>query len=544
MLSRAVIVVLVLAVWPTIAMADGAVDRSFGNGGSVSFAPERFSSTVAVAVDGEGRVLVAANLDDGSGQSRAAILRLRSDGSLDPTFGAGGVARIEPPAPWGATRAEAIAVDRQGRVLVAGSAGNVDLALARLLPSGAADPAFASGGILLARSALGGAPGSWHGLALDGSSIVLAGAVENSPPFGTGLGRVAVVARVGDDGRPDPAFVSGGFLKLSVPGVTFASTRSLAIDGDGRIVLGIWRATTTDFPGDVSATVLRLTHAGALDGTFGSGGIAALGALRGSVPAISVRRSGEILALGGWVSRSGHGIAGGAQLLPDGQLDERFASDGELPSSIGTRGESVLDCQGDLLAYRRTGIARIGPDGRVDGTFKAGHAPTVPVGDTAKLADYDVVAVAPDGSVVLAGTARDGPILFGGGTTVGHSAVAVARLEAACPVADDRPPSLKLRCSAGCRRIVGTALDAPAGSGVRRVLLGIERIAGARCEAWNGRKLVALPCATAATRRVAVPVRARAFRSPPLGKGRFVIRVTALDRAGNDVHVVKRVVRS
>src|SRR3954470_20014845 len=102
MLSRAVIVVLVLAVCPTIAIADGAVDRSFGNGGTGSFAPARFSSTLALAVDGEGRVLVAANLDDGSGQSRAAVLRLQSDGSLDASFGAGGVARIEPPAPWGA----------------------------------------------------------------------------------------------------------------------------------------------------------------------------------------------------------------------------------------------------------------------------------------------------------------------------------------------------------------------------------------------------------------------------------------------------------
>ena len=543
MLSRAVIVLLVLAVCPATAMGDGAVDQSFGNGGSASFAPERFSSTVAVAVDGQGRVLVAANLDDGSRQSRAAVLRLRSDGSLDTTFGAGGVARIEPPAPWGATRAEAIKVDRQGRILVAGSAGNVVPALARLLPDGAPDTAFAGGGVLLPLGAYGDGPGGWYGLALDGSSIVVAGAVEDSPPYGTGLGRVAVVARVGDDGRPDPAFASGGFLKLPVPGVTFASTRSLAIDRDGRIVLGIWRATTTDFPGDVSATVVRLTHAGALDGTFGSGGLSALGALRGRVPAISVRRSGEILALGGWVSRRGHGIAGGAQLRSDGQFDERFASDGELPISIGTRGEGVLDCQGDLLTYRRTGMARIGPDGRVDRSFKAGHAPRVPVGDTARLAHYDVAALAPDGSVVLAGTAIDGPILFGGGTTVGHSAIAVARLEAACPPADDKPPSLKIHCSAGCRRMLGTALDTPAGSGVRRVLLGIERIAGARCQAWNGRKLVPLPCAQAATRLVAVPVAEGAFRSPPLGKGHFVIRATAVDRAGNDTQVVARIAR-
>ena len=114
-------------------------------------------------------------------------------------------------------------------------------------------------------------------------------------------------------------------------------------------------------------------------------------------------------------SRSGAGCPGEATALraarsfvPMGRFDERFAADGELPISIGTRGQGVLDCQGDLLTYRRTGMARIGPDGRVDRTFKAGHAPRVPVGETAKLAHYDVAAVAPDGSVVLAGTAIDG----------------------------------------------------------------------------------------------------------------------------------------
>ena len=203
MLARAVIVVLVLAVCPATAMGDGAVDRSFGNGGSASFAPERFSSTVAVAVDRPGRVLVAANLDDGSRQSRAAVLRLRSDGSLDATFGVGGVARIEPPAPWGATRAEAI-----------GSIGRAHprrrLRRQRVPRAGAPAPGR-SGSTPRSRaagccsrsasSAMG--PEAGMALALDGSSIVVAGAVEDSPPYGTGLGRVAVVARVGDDGRPD-----------------------------------------------------------------------------------------------------------------------------------------------------------------------------------------------------------------------------------------------------------------------------------------------------------------------------------------------------
>ena len=266
----------------------------------------------------------------------------------------------------------------------------------------------------------------------------MAGAVEDSPPFGTGLGRVAVVARVGDDGRPDPAFASGGFLKLPVPGVTFASTRSLAIDRDGRIVLGIWRATTTDFPGDVSATVVRLTHAGALDGTFGSGGLSALGALRGRVPAISVRRSGEILALGGWVSRRGHGIAGGRSSVPmaSSTSGSRRTVSCRSRSERGARASSTAraTCSPTAAPAWRESVptaAWIAPSR--PGMRRACRSETPPGSPT-----YDVAALAPDGSVMLAGTAIDGPILFGNGTTVGHSAIAVARLEAACPPADDK----------------------------------------------------------------------------------------------------------
>ena len=122
-------------------------------------------------------------------------------------------------------------------------------AVARLLADGTLDPAFAGGGLLIARGAYGGLPGGWKSVAVAGPSIVLAGAVDGAPPFGTSLGRIAVVARITDSGRPDAAFAAGGFLQVPIDGVTFASTHAVAIDRRGRIVLGIWRATTVAFPG-------------------------------------------------------------------------------------------------------------------------------------------------------------------------------------------------------------------------------------------------------------------------------------------------------
>jgi uncharacterized delta-60 repeat protein len=514
--------------------AGAGVDRSFGNGGSVSFAPQRFSSGAGVAVDAQGGILLGATLDDGSLlRTRAAVLRLLPDGSLDPAFGSGGVATIAPPPPYATTRAEAIALDAQGRIVVAGEVDDDVPTVARLLPGGTLDPGFAGGGLLIAKGAYGGLPGGWKSVALSGSKIVLAGAVEGAPPFGTSLGRIAVLARVGDDGVPDATFASGGFLQLPIPGVTFASTHAVAIDHSGRIVIGIWRATTVAFPGDVAAAVARVTPAGTLDAGFGSGGLVVLGALQGRAPAVSVTRTGGIVALGGWTAHSGGGIAIAARLEPSGSLDSTFAANGELGAVGAAPSAGVIDCQGDLLTSGTAGVQRFGPDGRLDRTFRGGGIPQVAVGVTTATAAYDSLALAPDGHVVLAGTAADGPIAIGGSSQTGNTAIAVARVSSACPIADSTRPTVTLGCVGGCRRVVGTALDDPVGRGVRRVLLGIERIAGTRCEAWNGRRFTALPCGRAAARLIATPLARGAFRTPALGAGRFVVRALAVDRAGN-----------
>jgi len=105
-------------------------------------------------------------------------------------------------------------------------------------------------------------------------------------------------------------------------------------------------------------------------------------------------------------------------------------------------------------------------------------------------------------------------------------------------------PAVTLRCAGPCRRVAGAAIDDPIGRGVQRVLLGIERIAGGRCEAWNGRRFAVLACASAAGRLIDARVRRGAFRTPPLGSGSFIVRAVAIDGAGNRSRVaVRRVSR-
>ena len=74
--------------------------------------------------------------------------RLEPEGALDTTFGDGGSVRTD--LRDGTEAALDVALDAEGRIVVAGRAGdfNTDFALVRYLPDGSVDPGFADDGQL------------------------------------------------------------------------------------------------------------------------------------------------------------------------------------------------------------------------------------------------------------------------------------------------------------------------------------------------------------------------------------------------------------
>ena len=94
--------------------ADGALDQSFGTGGSVDPAPDATGSVSChgLAIQPDGRLLVAGSASLGSDAS-GLLVRLLSDGSPDDTFSASTVGAQM-------SQTTALALDADGRVLVAG----------------------------------------------------------------------------------------------------------------------------------------------------------------------------------------------------------------------------------------------------------------------------------------------------------------------------------------------------------------------------------------------------------------------------------------
>jgi uncharacterized delta-60 repeat protein len=133
--------------------ADGALDSSFdGDGIAVVPWSNDFDDGLAVAVQADNKVLVGGAEAEVTPATRIAITRLLDTGTPDASFGLNGTVRtytgLMP------TACDALALDADGNILVAGTAAPTDVEslsyLCRLLPAdGSLDPAFGISGELM-----------------------------------------------------------------------------------------------------------------------------------------------------------------------------------------------------------------------------------------------------------------------------------------------------------------------------------------------------------------------------------------------------------
>ena len=212
----------------------------------------------------------------GTSGNNMAAWRFTVAGAPDGTFAAGAgfvtaAAAAGAPAFQNTAEAAATAVDARSNTVVAGlrydAAGTSHGAVWRYTPSGALDVAFAESGM---RSLDATTARSLTAMALDGSGRIVA--VGSSRQRG-------VVVRLDVTGALDLSFGASGVVDLppAPDGDETANPTSVAIDAKGRVVvggasqLGYW---TTSASGPRSRMAAwRLTAPGALDATFGAGGL-------------------------------------------------------------------------------------------------------------------------------------------------------------------------------------------------------------------------------------------------------------------------------
>lgn len=301
--------------------ADGVVDTSFdGDGTAVTdFGMGGIpidARAAAIAVQGDQKIVVAGTGGAPSPygfQSLFELARYLPDGSLDPDFGSGGTLVASSPDPH---TAYAVAIQSDGRIVVGGqrSTGfSDDAVLARFESNGAVDGGFGSGG----ETAVG--PGKIRALLIrPGGQIVAAGSRH-------ALVDDFLVVQLDSSGAPDAGFGSAGVVVLdaALPAGATDTALALARRADEKLLVGGY-AYGRGF------TIVRLGSDGALDATFGTGGIAST-VLAVSALALAQQGDGRIIA-------AGSGYDG----LDDNVAVSRFSADGVLDTSFGAGGVATV----------------------------------------------------------------------------------------------------------------------------------------------------------------------------------------------------------
>ncbi|MGE0029297.1 MAG: hypothetical protein AB7O78_19225 [Thermoleophilia bacterium] len=174
--------------------ANGAIDLTFGIAGTRVVDAGGADTVRALVLRPDGKVVATGA---GGPRRQVAVWRLNRDGSLDGTFGrrgATGFATVSRP-----ESAEALALQQDGKIVVAGSIGR-DMLVARFQPGGAPDTTFGRDGRRIIQ--LGGRD------AANGVAVQRDGAIVAAGQTSAGDGDVAVVRLEGDPPR-QPARCEG-----------------------------------------------------------------------------------------------------------------------------------------------------------------------------------------------------------------------------------------------------------------------------------------------------------------------------------------------
>jgi uncharacterized delta-60 repeat protein len=204
---------------------NGALDNTFGTGGKVTTPiGSDHDEAYSVAIQTDGKLVVAGSSYNGDNYD-FALVRYTTNGSLDLTFGTGGIVTTD--LGGNGDLGYSVAIQTDGKLVVAGSGGNANnnngnSALVRYTTNGALDPYFGTGGIVTTTF---GTTGNSVAIQTDGKLVVA----------GVTIGNFAL-ARYTSNGSLDLTFGTGGRVATNI-GSSDDVGQSVAIQTDGKLVV-------------------------------------------------------------------------------------------------------------------------------------------------------------------------------------------------------------------------------------------------------------------------------------------------------------------
>jgi uncharacterized delta-60 repeat protein len=308
---------------------DGTLDSSFGDHGIVITDVDVYDSAYCVAIQADGKILVAGYTGD-SHDKDFAVVRYNTNGTLDSSFGELGIVTTDVGSAYDS--AHSIAIQFDGKIVVAGQGSvpgsSYDAAVIRYNTDGSLDTSFSGDGMVTTNFGGNDCAGS-VAIQSDGKIVVAAKTLS---------GYDFAVARYNTDGSLDTSFSGDGILTTDFYGGSDVA-QSIAIQADGKIVV----------VGEVSDAgrsyfgVARYNDDGTLDTSFSRDGMVTAD-FSGPAESVVIQSDGKIIVAGEtlaiWVFDDG-GIGLDSQKAfalvrynTNGTKDTSFSGDGMVITDV------------------------------------------------------------------------------------------------------------------------------------------------------------------------------------------------------------------
>lgn len=311
----------------------GALDQTYGSNGKATVEITGGGPLGGAVLQPDGKIVVAGCAYNGT-DNDIVLARFGTDGVLDETFGSGGLYRSQ-----GGTNecAYAVALQRDGRVVVAGFTenaidGDLDFLLARYTTTGDLDTSFGTNGVV--NTPLPSDQGvrrecQFTTLSVTSDDSVIAGGLATIAYQTSAWTRLAI-ARYTSDGSLDTTF---GTASLTAD--TYANwPLDMVLQNDGKIVV----AATQYDPGAKREEfcLIRFYQTGTVDFSFGSSGtaLAPIGDRYAAASALALQSDGKFV-VGGETYQDGKYAIALARFHGNGALDSTFSDGGSIITQAG-----------------------------------------------------------------------------------------------------------------------------------------------------------------------------------------------------------------
>jgi uncharacterized delta-60 repeat protein len=397
--------VLALLLVPSAQAKPGALDPTFGTGGTVTTAIGASSTAAALALQPDGKLVAAGASSSSVSGPVFALARYNPNGALDSGFGSGGKVTTA----FGSLgdQAFSLTVQGDGKLVAAGfhrtDSGN-DFALARYNTDGSLDTSFNGGKVTTSFGP--GNDNAGEVLQQPDGKLVAAGSSCDSGHC------LFALARYGPNGSLDTSFNGSGKVTTAFGSIDDEGS-TLALQPDGKLVVA---GLSQQGPSWVFA-LARYNPNGSLDTSFNGNGkvTTAFGSIDDEAFALALQPDGKLVAAG--YSYSGAATTYDLALArynPNGSLDTTFGGTGKVRTALVPGDEAVdqlvLQPDGKLVAAgfadnngtrEDFALVRYKADGSLDTTFGGTGKITTPISSTDDGAE--ALVRQPDGRLVAAG---------------------------------------------------------------------------------------------------------------------------------------------